>query len=151
MLESWGIRAGDLMSSPELQDRIPSCTACYFKLSDDMLPCPGSDGGYIVRFYNDQQGVLFWYLYLTPQGAQYVLVTPIELEDMAKDTLSDEDKLSVQQNMWVCAPSFVAFIYRWWLENSVWFKVSESDDEDNLTVDERAYLAHYHTDGSSGQ
>ena len=41
-----------LMSSPELQDRIPSCTACFFKLSDDIMPCPGSDGGYIVRFYN---------------------------------------------------------------------------------------------------
>lgn len=140
-----------LMSSPELQDRIPSCTACYFKLSDDILPCPGSDGGYIVCFYNDQQDVLLWYLYLTPQGAHYVLVTPIELEEMATDTLSDEDRQSIQQNTWVCAPSFVSFIYRWWLENSIWFKVSESDDEDKLTDDERAYLAHYRANGVSGQ
>jgi hypothetical protein len=136
-----------LMSSPELQDRIPSCTACYFTLSDDILPCPGSEGGYIVRFYNDQQDVLLWYLYLTPQGAQYVLVTPIELEEMATDTLTDEERQSIHENTWVCAPSFVAFIYRWYLENSIWFKVSESDDESKLTSDERRYLAHYHPIG----
>jgi hypothetical protein len=77
-----------------------------------------------------------------------VLVTPIELEEMAAKSLSDEERLSIQQNTWVCAPSFVAFIYRWWLENSIWFKVSESDDEGKLTADERAYLAHYATGGS---
>ena len=140
-----------LMSAPELQDQIPSCTACYFKLSEDIMPCPGSDGGYIVRFYNDQQDVLLWYLYLTPHGAQYVLVTPIELEEMAAKSLSDEERLSIQQNTWVCAPSFVAFIYRWWLENSLWFKVSESNDEDKLTADERAYLAHYTARGGDSQ
>jgi hypothetical protein len=139
-----------LMSAPDLQDQIPSCTACYFKLSDDIMPCPGSDGGYIVRFYNDQQDVFLWYLYLTPQGAQYVLVTPIELEEMAAKSLSDEERRSVQQNTWVCAPSFVAFIYRWWLENSLWFKVSESDDEEKLTADERSYLAHYDATNAHG-
>ena len=141
-----------LMSSPELQDRIPSCTACFFKLSDDIMPCPSSDGGYIVRFYTDQQDVLLWYLYLTPAGAQYVLVTPIELEEMAHKALtgalSNEDKQVIQQNTWACAPSFVSFIYRWWIENSIWFKVSESNDENKLTADERKYLTSY---GASGQ
>ena len=132
-----------LMSSPELQDRIPSCTACYFTLADDITPCPASEGGYIVRFYNDQQDVLLWYLYLTPQGAQYVLVTPIELEEMAADSLTDEERQSIRENTWVCAPSFVAFICRWYLENRIWFKVSDADDETKLTSDERRYLAHY--------
>ena len=139
-----------LMSDPKLQDRIPSCTACYFYMSDDIVPCPGSDGGYIVRFLNDQQSVLLWYLYLTPQGDQYVLVTPIGLEEMAAKaaagTLSDEERQDIQQNTWVCAPSFVSFIYRWWLENSIWFKVSDDADfveAGTLTDVERAYLAHY--------
>jgi hypothetical protein len=142
-----------LMSSPELQDRMPSCTACFFKLSDDIMPCPGSDGGYIVRFYKDQQDVLLWYLYLTPQGAHYVLVTPIELEEMAAESLSDEERQSIQQNTWVCALSFVSFIYRWWLENSIWFKVSDDADfvdAGMLTDAERAYLAHYEASNTSG-
>ena len=54
----------------------------------------------------------------------------------------------IQQNTWVCAPSFVSFIYRWWIENSIWFKVSESNDENKLTADERKYLTSY---GASGQ
>ena len=33
-----------LMTSPELQDRIPSCTDCYFDLSE-IVPCPGSEEG----------------------------------------------------------------------------------------------------------
>ena len=136
-----------LMSSPELQDRIPSCTACYFSLTEDIAPCPASEGGYIVRFYNDQQDVLRWYLYLTPGGDQYVLVTPIALDELAADTLSEEDRLSVRRNTWVCARSFTEFIYRWYIENSIWFKVSESNDEDKLTDAERAYLAHFHPSG----
>lgn len=144
-----------LMGSPELQDRIPSCTACYFKLLDTIVPCPGSDGGYITRFLNDQQHVLLWYLYLTPQGGQYVLATAIDLDEMADaakaGTLTAEDRLNIQRNTWVCAPSFVEFIYRWWLENSIWFKVSESDHAETLTDVERRYLAHYSGGAASHQ
>jgi hypothetical protein len=139
-----------LMSDSDLQDRIPSCTACFFKLSDDILSFPGSEGGYVVRFYNDQQDVLLWYLYLTPQGAQYVLVTPIELEDFAGKTLSDDERQGIAHNTWICAPTFAEFIYRWWLENSIWFKVSESDKADTLTADERHYLAHYRASTDNG-
>ena len=69
----------ELMGSSELQDRIPSCTACYFKLSERILPCPAAEQGYILRFLNDQQDVLLWYLYLTPDGDARVLVSPYEL------------------------------------------------------------------------
>jgi hypothetical protein len=142
-----------LMSSPQLQDRVPSCTACYFKLSADLLPCPGSESGYITRFLTDQQDVLLWYLYLTPQGAHYVLVTALDLDEMADaakaGTLTAEDRFNIQRNTWVCATSFVEFIFRWWLENSLWFKVSESDHSDTLTDAERRYLAHYSADATS--
>ena len=144
-----------LMSSPQLQNFVPSCTACYFKLSADIAPCPGSESGYITRFLNDQQHVLLWYLYLTPQGGQYVLVTAIDLHEMADaakaGTLTAEDRLNIQRNTWVCAPSFVEFIYRWWLENSIWFKVSESDHAETLTDVERRYLAHYSGGAASHQ
>lgn len=136
-----------LMSDNGLQDDIASCTACYFKLSDDIFPCPGSEGGYVVRFYNDQQDVFFWYLYLTPQGAQYVLVTEIDLDEQAEKasngTLSDEWKQAIANNTWICAPSFAEFVYRWWLENSIWFKLNETGGMEKLTNDERRYIAHY--------
>src|SRR5260370_27953037 len=58
-----------LMSSPELQDRIPSCTACYFNLSQ-LAFCPGKkEEGYVIRFLHDQQHCIIWHLYLSPQRA----------------------------------------------------------------------------------
>ena len=56
-------------------DRIPSCTACYFELPEKIIPFPGDEEGYIIRFLNDQQCVLLWYLYLTRSGKQSILVS----------------------------------------------------------------------------
>ena len=133
-----------LMISRELRDRIPSCTACYFKLGDHIMECPGSPGTYIVRFLNDQQDCVLWYLYLTPAGQHAVLAALPELEtyaDPAKPSNADEIARVVQAT-WACAPSFAAFIYRFWLENSIWFKLDGSDKAP-LTEVERRYLEHY--------
>jgi hypothetical protein len=134
-----------LMSSRELQNRIPSCTACYFSMSDEILPCPGVEDGYITRFLNDQQDVLLWYLYLTPQGDERVLVSPILLDEFAGPAnaanLTDEWRKAILANTRVCGPSFEAFLYRFWLENTLWDKVN--GDDEGLTDAEKRYLAHY--------
>ena len=131
-----------LMASPKLQDRIPSCTACTFQLSGRILPCPESDGGYIVCFLHDQQDVLLWYLYLTPEGEQSVLVSAIDLEEFA-DTQAEQTpekreewRQAIRANTLVCAPSFASFVYRFWMENSIWFKL-DSKDEDQMTPPSR--------------
>lgn len=133
-----------LMGSRELQDRIPSCTACYFALADKILPCPGSEDSYIIRFLNDQQDVLMWYLYLTPQGEACVLVSPILLDEFAgaehASNLTEEWRKAILANTRVCAPSFEAFLYRFWLENTIWFSLN---GEGALTEAQRRYLAHY--------
>lgn len=138
-----------LMGLPELQKRIPSCTACYFSLSDDIISCPGSEQGYIVRFLNDQQEVLLWYLYLTPAGEQRVLVTPYALEEVAqRGSLSDEWRQAILANTFECAPTFAEFIYRFWLENVIWFKLN--DTAAALTPDEQSYVAHYERQNGAG-
>ena len=135
-----------LMASPGLQDRIPSCTACYFDLSKQIVPCPGSEAGYIIRFLNDQQDVLAWYLYLTPQGEHYVLVSPYQLDKAAEDDetsepLTEQQRRSIIANTLICAPSFEAFVNRIWLENVLWFKLNER--EGSLNDAQQQYLAHY--------
>jgi hypothetical protein len=141
-----------LMGSPELQDRIPSCTACYFSLSNDIIPCPGSEQGYIVRFLNDQQEVLLWYLYLTPAGEQRVLVTPFLLEEVAQDgPMNDATRQAVIDNTFECAPTSAEFIYRFWLENVIWFKLNEGASAAPLTAEEQAYVAHYEGRNGAGQ
>lgn len=140
-----------LMVNPALQNRIPSCTACYFKLSDEILPYPDVQGGHITRFLNDQQDVLLWYLYFSPEGAHKVLVTTYDLDKMARrakadrertdapqpDQLTAQDRQYIRRNTWICEQSFAEFIYRWWLENTLWFKLDEGR---KLTADEQKYL-----------
>lgn len=134
-----------LMGSAELRDRIPSCTACFFKLSEHIVPCIGSEQGYVVRFLNDQQDVFLWYLYLTPQGQQRVLISAAPLDELEREYsngLSDDEREAVIGNTFICALSFDAFIYRWWLENTIWFKLNTSDAGE-LTEEQQRYLAHY--------
>jgi hypothetical protein len=145
-----GLRLPDaylrLMAAPELQDRIPSCTACEFDVPDAIVSAPGSERGFVVRFLNDQQDVLLWYLYLAPGGEERVLCSPYDLEDVA--TWNDgagpdpHERVRVIANTVLVAPSFEAFIYRFWLENVLWLKVHERGGAD-FSDEERAYLAHY--------
>ena len=142
-----------LMASPALRDRIPSCTACYFDLSKKIVPCPGSEEGYIIRFLNDQQDVLSWYLYLTTRGEHCVLVSPYQLDKAAEEEadepeddeesgpLTEQQRRSIIANTLVCAPTFEAFIYRFWIENVLWFNQNEA--EGSLTEAQQQYLAHY--------
>jgi hypothetical protein len=164
-----------LMASPALQDRIPSSTACCFELGKAIASYPGRQDGFILRFLNDQQNVLTWYLYLTRDGASCVIVTPYWLEgltgaqgdDAPGATLTatlgegpdavtrqiesgpryteSADPQAIQQvvaNTYACGPSFVSFLYRYWLENVLWFKLNDASGA-QLTQEEQRYLAHY--------
>jgi hypothetical protein len=140
-----------LMGAPELQDRIPSCTACEFTFPEAVVPCPGSERGVVVRFLNDQQDVLLWYLYLEPGGEEDVLCSPYDLEEVAgwhdgAGPTADE-RAGVIANTVVVAPSFEAFIYRFWLENVLWFKLGERAGD--FSDEESAYLTHYERAGGT--
>jgi len=142
-----------LMGSPQLQDRIPSCTACTFDLSAHITPCIGDTPGYIIRFLRDQQDVLLWYLYLTPHAEECVLVSPYEFADAADanpNAIPEDERQAVIANTCICAPTFEAFVYRFWLENTLWFKLNSSnasnassDGNGQHTDEQQRYLDHY--------
>ena len=131
------------MASPELQERIPSCTACYFELPEKILPCPGSQDGYIISFLRDQQDCLIWYLYLTPSNEHCVLISDSGLAWLADPEQASEisHPVRILQATVVGAPSFEEFIYRFWLENTLWFKLHEHDGA--FTEEEKRYIEHY--------
>lgn len=122
------------MGAPHLQEQIDSCTACYFTLPKSLYHSPLGDGGTLIRFLNDQQSVVLWYLYLAPDGDHCVVAS---LVDPQIEPLSPED---IKRVFVYCAPSFEAFIYRFWIENAVWFALDEGRE---LTEAEQAYLRHY--------
>jgi hypothetical protein len=132
-----------LMSSPALQARIPSCTACQFDLAHLFQPCPGAESGYIATFLRDQQYCALWYLYLTPGGEQRILAFPGDMEDDLDAVEAGEAPLEdVVAAIRECAPSFTSFIYRFWLENTLWFKLHAREPQP-FTEAEQAYLDCY--------
>jgi hypothetical protein len=123
------------MTDTELHRRVPTCTACYLEVSHGLIDSPSGDGTRLLRFLNDQQTVLLWYLQLRPDGGHAVVVAqPDWHEEPEGDTL--EDLVDLDEVL-VCAPSFEAFLYRFWIENTIWYALSKSRE---LTPDQRGYL-----------
>jgi hypothetical protein len=124
------------MGNQAMRDAIPSCTACYFHLSESIIPSPFGDNGHFVRFLNDQQDVLVWYVYIAPDGDHCIVTLPVSLED----DLEDIDFDQLKAHTFYASPNFESFIYRFWLENSIWFADEEGRD---LTDAEKRYIEHY--------
>lgn len=142
-----------LMDSAALMQHIPSCTNCYFRLSKKLVPCPGREEGFILRFLNAAQGQIAWYLYLTAQGEHCVLVG-YPLLDLLNDPedpeyttqgITEEERSMVLQGsgVYVCASSFEEFLYRFWIENILWYKLVWYEGRKPLTEEEKYYLSHY--------
>jgi hypothetical protein len=124
-----------LMESHALQDRFPSVTACYFDLPRSIVRAPLTAGGQVVRFLNDQEGCLFWYLWLKTDGSDAVLCTDALLDDEAPDEVAGDSGEIIE-----CAASFEAFLYRYWLEQGLWFALRYRRP---LTHEQERYSAFY--------
>jgi hypothetical protein len=108
------------MSSEELQERIPSCTACYFYLGDEVVSV--SSDTTILLFYRDQQDCLGWYLVLTGPYKGNIVASTMIL-GVAGDP--EEDVKYFPMESVVCAQSFSEFLYRTWVENHIWINESQ--------------------------
>jgi len=119
---------------PELHRRVPSCTACYLDVPTKLVELPGGQPGRLLRFMNDQQCCILWYVHLEPGGGHSVVCAAPEWHDDANgESLED---VSTPRDVEMCAPSFESFIQRFWLENTLWFAVSKRTP---LTAEQRAY------------
>ncbi len=133
------------MSRPDLIGAIPTCTSCYWNVAESPIPSPLDDGARLLRFMNDQQDVLLWYLYLEPDGGHRVVCGSIPYHDVTVESgRAAQDLVEV-------APNFEAFVYRFWVENLAWYELNEFGRADpELTPAVREYLARYPTAPSSG-
>jgi hypothetical protein len=128
----------NFMSNATLRNSIPSCTACYFDLSNSFIPAPIPEGGHFLRFMNDQQDVLLWYIYFSPTGEHCVIVSNIYYDDL--EYLESLPEGAIKNSSAYCAPSFEAFLYRFWIENMIWFGVNENEEINDI---QKQYLDHY--------
>ncbi|KAJ3302284.1 hypothetical protein HDV03_005166 [Kappamyces sp. JEL0829] len=111
-----------LMSSKELQNQIPSCTACYFDLGRAITHVPGLNIE-VLLFYRDQQDCLLWYLIMTGEHEGQVLGTPFLFEEI-NDWEKYNEKVLYRHSK-IVSTSFTEFIYRTWIENHLWFAENE--------------------------
>lgn len=123
------------LTTPEIHRRVPTCTACYLDLSSRLLEPPSNQPGRLLRFMNDQQACVLWYLYLPPGDVPAVVAgTPEWLDD---DSAGSIDDAVVFEQFVLCAPDFETFMYRFWIENAIWFALTERRP---LSSAQRAYL-----------
>lgn len=109
------------MSRPELHSAVPSCTACWWDVSKARIPSPVEPGADLVRFLNDQQGCLYWYLHLLPNGRHSVVSGGIRYDD---EPVGERQALN---DLVEVAPDIEHFLYRFWVENTAWFEVVDEE------------------------
>ena len=132
------------INSPELHRRIRSCTDCYLDTADYAVETQGSIAGHLVHFLSDSQWVGHWYLHIDRRGRHFI-VTSLNAYGFS---LVDDDQHPAaktvdlqEEEIWFCAPSFTEFLYRFWLENEIWFALAR--DKRRLTPEEQAYVNGY--------
>jgi hypothetical protein len=104
--------------SPELWQRLRSCTDCFLDLSPVCVASPLADG-FLVRFLADSQGCVFWYLYQRPGSADHCVVASTDFYGAEAEAWQDAPPDPA--NLVFAEESFEAFLCRFWLENEIWF------------------------------
>lgn len=126
------------MQNRLIHANVPSSTACFLDLSEHLIQL--TEDTYALRFLCDQQSCVMWYLYFQQGICQGVLASPYFLEHDLFEHFYGEDELSYEEALaeaMHCADSFQIFMYRFWLENSLWFALYENKP---LTQEQQQYM-----------
>jgi uncharacterized protein (TIGR02996 family) len=146
--QSFGLDLPDdfrsFMSNRSLWDDIRSCTDCDFNLPRRIVPSPAGEDAFLVRFYSDSQSCAHWYLYLAEQRFHCVVTAG---GFYGGDDFTEDDDARSDDQFFYCASSFETFLYRTWIENEIWYALSDNDH--TLTPKEVAYLGHYKREKSA--
>lgn len=126
------------MKSPDLPNRIRSCTGCFFELPDEIIENPAGAGGFLIRFLSDSQGCLFWYLYLNGAGEHCIVASYKLFGSEGEFERSDSDE---ESEIFFCAARFEQFVYRFWIENEIWYWLAYGRKP--LTPEQQNYVNHY--------
>src|SRR5579884_1809700 len=116
-------------SRTELQRRIGSVTACYLDLGDVLTPTT-VDGGHLIHLLSDQQWCRHWLVYLDSAGNEAVVTSAIPIGfDLPADWTARPPKvipLDGSFDLDLCADSVSEFLYRFWIENELWWALEDS-------------------------
>jgi hypothetical protein len=135
----------NFIRSTEPRLRVRSATACYLDLAEFAVPVVG--GGWLIHFLSDQQWILHWLLFAGPDGSEAVVVTEDPLgfnPDEGSPRRFDREFDPSTSEAAVCAATFGEFLYRFWIENEIWFTLIDREHEARpLSVEQARYVRHY--------
>ncbi|WP_035615967.1 hypothetical protein [Haloferula sp. BvORR071] len=124
----------------ELRNRVPSCTGCFLGLSEEIVPFPDAPGCHALRFMNDSQHCVMWYLLFQPDLPPRVIsseyfIEPDLFEEMDYEWEGefdeDDDEIEplpyeeILSDIYICAESFGEFIHRFCIENTIWYALHD--------------------------
>ena len=129
------------IQSLDLHERIRSCTDCYLDVADHAVKTTGATSGYLIHFLSDSQWCMHWYLHLDYSGQECVIASPNAYGFEFEDTDARDEIDLAREDVCFCAPTFIEFIYRFWLENEIWYALAW--DKRPFTPLEKVYVDHY--------
>jgi hypothetical protein len=138
------------MSTPELQARVRSPTDCYLDPGERVVETVGALAGHLFHFLSDSQGCAHWYLHVLKDGRSAVLGSPdlyclrTENSDWIENPACRKERIDLAGLEFACcAPSFSDFLYRFWVENEIWYVLTDKVKPRPLSGLEQAYVDHY--------
>jgi hypothetical protein len=125
----------------DLQRRIRSATACCLDLGDFAAQTP-VEGSYLIHVLSDQQWCRHWMVYLDAAGNEAVVSSAEPIGFHLPDDWPALPRVipigSAAIDLDVCADSFAEFLYRFWIENEIFFALQ---DNQPLTPTAGSYAA----------
>jgi hypothetical protein len=132
------------VETPELHARVRSNTDCFLDVVNAPVPLATGDG-HLVRFLADSQSVLFWYLYFPTAGHDHAVLASAAFHGTPEEAWQDDEEEEEESPLEFVAESFEQFLWRFWVENELWFAVY-SDNTTPIAA-AQAYLAQYRARG----
>ena len=136
------------MTDPLLPPCIKSCTGNSFNPPEDYL-ISGRGGNLYVSFFADDQDCVHWGMVFPHEPSKYA---PVVAGGLDFWTCPDEpDRHKEAWAPFMAASQLEAFLYRYWIENEIWFASVWDETKRELTSTEQEYVAHlYRVYGDDG-
>jgi uncharacterized protein (TIGR02996 family) len=137
------------LSDQDLPARIKSCTDNYFQdpprsKAADSTPSAEWEDGLFVSFYADSQYCVLWGILLPREPGRYAPILAGPPEALFPSDSSDAEGPEAYDpgKPVLAASQFEQFIFRWWIENEIWYATVWDETRRRLTPTEQAYLDH---------
>lgn len=125
----------DFARDPALRCHLRSATDCYFDLGDHVVEVPG---GRLVHFLSCSQWIRHWLLFVgVREQAVVTTAFPVGFALTPEGRQAHPGQPAYE----ICAGTFLEFIWRFWIENEIWFALALKDHP--LTSSQRRYVNYY--------